>query len=76
IADLLTKEMTSLAPPTTKIRIVAAPERMYSVLAPVSPERVGWSRSILASLSTFQEMWSSRAEYDGLGPSVVHRKCS
>ncbi|ELU07352.1 hypothetical protein CAPTEDRAFT_141885 [Capitella teleta] len=59
--------MTSLAPPTTKIRIVAAPERNYSV----------WiGGSILASLSTFQEMWSSRAEYDGLGPSVVHRKCS
>ena len=32
-------------------------------------------RSILASLSTFQQMWISKAEYDESGPSIVHRKC-
>ena len=60
----LAKEMTSLAPPTMKIKVVAAPERKYSV----------WiGGSILASLSTFQQMWISKQEYDESGPSIVHR---
>jgi len=45
IADRMQKEITILAPPTMKIRIVAPPERKYSV----------WiGGSILSSLSTFQ----------------------
>jgi hypothetical protein len=28
-----------------------------------------------ASLSTFQQMWIAKAEYDEGGPSIVHRKC-
>jgi actin-related protein len=60
------KELTNLAPPTMKIKIVAPPERKYSV----------WiGGSILASLSTFQQMWISKEEYDESGPSIVHRKC-
>jgi actin-related protein len=44
IADRLSKEMTSLAPSSVKIKIVAPPERKYSV----------WiGGSILSSLSTF-----------------------
>eukprot|EP01038_Epipyxis_sp_PR26KG_P007630 gene7630-10387_t len=66
IAERMTKEITSLAPSTMKIKIVAPPERKYSV----------WiGGSILASLSTFQQMWISKAEYDESGPSIVHRKC-
>ena len=66
IADRMQKEMTALAPPTMKIKIVAPPERKYSV----------WiGGSILASLSTFQQMWISKQEYDESGPSIVHRKC-
>jgi actin beta/gamma 1 len=66
IADRLTKEITSLAPSTMKIKVVAPPERKYSV----------WiGGSILASLSTFQQMWISKGEYDESGPSIVHRKC-
>ena len=34
-----------------------------------------YPHSILASLSTFQQMWISKAEYDESGPSIVHRKC-
>ena len=49
-----------------QIKVVAPPERKYSV----------WiGGSILASLSTFQQMWISKAEYDESGPSIVHRKC-
>ena len=31
--------------------------------------------TILSSLSTFQSMWISKAEYDESGPAIVHRKC-
>uniref|UniRef100_A0A8C7SFM6 Actin, alpha, cardiac muscle 2 n=1 Tax=Oncorhynchus mykiss TaxID=8022 RepID=A0A8C7SFM6_ONCMY len=60
------KEITALAPSTMKIKIIAPPERKYSV----------WiGGSILASLSTFQQMWISKQEYDEAGPSIVHMKC-
>ena len=66
IQDRLTKEMVALAPPTMKIKVVAAPERKYSV----------WiGGSILASLNTFQSMWITREEFEDAGPSIVHRKC-
>merc|ERR1711933_41567 len=58
IADRMQKEMSSLAPSTMKIKIIAPPERKYSV----------WiGGSILASLSTFQQMWISKQEYDESG---------
>jgi actin len=60
------KEIKALAPQSMKIKIVAPPERKYSV----------WiGGSILASLSTFQQMWISKQEYDESGPQIVHRKC-
>jgi actin-related protein len=66
IADRMQKELVNLAPSTMKIKILAPPERKYSV----------WiGGSILASLSTFGEMWISKEEYDESGPSIVHRKC-
>ena len=66
IAERMTKEITTLAPSSMKIKVVAPPERKYSV----------WiGGSILASLSTFSGMWIARSEYDELGPSIVHRKC-
>jgi len=62
----LNKEITALAPSAVKIKIVAPPERKYSV----------WiGGSILSSLSTFQEMWITKDEYDESGPGIVHRKC-
>ncbi|EFX73805.1 cytoplasmatic actin [Daphnia pulex] len=65
-ADRMQKEITALAPSTMKIKIIAPPERKYSV----------WiGGSILASLSTFQQMLISKQEYDESGPSIVHRKC-
>ncbi|KAM9947739.1 hypothetical protein ACTFIT_001072 [Dictyostelium discoideum] len=66
IADRMNKELTALAPSTMKIKIIAPPERKYSV----------WiGGSILASLSNCQEMWISKEEYDESGPSIIHRKC-
>ncbi|KAF8590290.1 actin actin-like protein [Ramaria rubella] len=64
IADRMQKELTSLSPASMKVKIVAPPERKYSV----------WiGGSILASLSTFQNMWCSKQEYDESGPGIVHR---
>jgi len=66
INERMAKEITALAPASIKVKIVAPPERKYSV----------WiGGSILASLSTFQSMWISKEEYDESGPSIVHRKC-
>jgi actin beta/gamma 1 len=66
IADRMSKEITALAPSTMKIKVVAPPERKYSV----------WiGGSILASLSTFQNMWIAKSEYEESGPQIVHRKC-
>jgi len=66
IAERMTKELTNLAPSSMKIKVVAPPERKYSV----------WiGGSILASLSTFQQMWISKDEYEESGPGIVHRKC-
>ena len=64
IADRMQKELTSLSPSSMKVKIVAPPERKYSV----------WiGGSILASLSTFQNLWCSKQEYDESGPGIVHR---
>jgi actin beta/gamma 1 len=66
IAERMQKEITALAPSSMKVKIIAPPERKYSV----------WiGGSILASLSTFQQMWISKQEYDEAGPSIVHHKC-
>ena len=67
IADRMQKELGALAPSSVKVKIVAPPERKYSV----------WiGGSILASLSTFQNMWVSKQEYDESGPGIVHRSTS
>merc|ERR1719362_2463836 len=53
IADRMQKEITALAPSTIKIKIIAPPERKYSV----------WiGGSILSSLSTFQQMWITKQD--------------
>jgi len=67
IADRMNKEIMAKAPTSMNVKIVAPPERKYSV----------WiGGSILASLSTFEEMWVTKDEYDDSGPSIVHRKCT
>ena len=59
-------ETRAAAEVLVRLQVVAPPERKYSV----------WiGGSILASLSTFQQMWIAKSEYDESGPSIVHRKC-
>ncbi|KAK2113804.1 hypothetical protein P7K49_008070 [Saguinus oedipus] len=65
IVDRIQKEITALVPSIMKIKIIVPPEHKYWV----------WiSGSILASLSTFQQMWISKQEYES-GPSIIHHKC-
>ncbi|KAJ8751073.1 hypothetical protein K2173_016254 [Erythroxylum novogranatense] len=66
LADRLAKELRSLAPPGVRVKVVAPEERKYSV----------WiGGSILASLSTFQQMWITKEEFMECGSAIVHRKC-
>jgi len=66
MGDRVTRELAMLAPSTVIVRVVAPLERNYSV----------WiGGSVMASLSTFQQLWISRAEYEEEGPSIIHRKC-
>ena len=66
IRDRFEKEMIMLAPPTTNVKVIAPQERKH----------LTWiGGSILASMSTFQNMWVTKDEYDECGPQIVHRKC-
>lgn len=70
LADRMQKEMMSIAPSTTKspvmkTRVYALPERKH----------LAWiGGSVLASVSTFQQMWATKDDYDEHGPSIVHRR--
>jgi len=66
IVDRMYKELINLAPSTVRVKIVAPPERKYSVWV---------GGSILASLRSFQQNWLAREEYDESGPSIVHKRC-
>ncbi len=64
LKERLHKELSSLVPETVEIKIVAPPERRYSV----------WiGGSILASLKTFNKQWVGRKEYNDSGPKSVYR---
>jgi len=66
LAERMTKELNAITPAGMSVRVIAPPERKYSV----------WiGGSILTSLNTFQENWVTKDEYDESGPSIVHRKC-
>ncbi|XP_017044659.1 actin-like protein 53D [Drosophila ficusphila] len=60
------QELTKMAPLSVRIKINASPSRRFSV----------WTGgSVLASLTSFQNMWIDGMEYDEVGSSIVHRKC-
>ncbi|KAK8893376.1 hypothetical protein M9Y10_021793 [Tritrichomonas musculus] len=67
LPERIEKEIKKLAPPETKVTVIAPPERKYAA----------WiGGSILASLATFPQMTISRNEYNESGPGIVHTKCS
>ena len=66
MAERLTKELRAAGPSQLEPRVIAPPERKYSV----------WiGGSILSSLTTFQNMWVRKSEYDENGAQIVHQKC-
>jgi len=63
--DRLLREVRTLAPRDTKIKIWAPADRMLST----------WiGGSILASLATFRKMWVTRKEYDDAGKNAIYRR--
>ncbi|XP_003416297.1 actin-related protein T3 [Loxodonta africana] len=62
----LVKDIAKVAPANTPVQVTAPPERKMSV----------WmGGSIIASLSAFQDMWITAAEYKEVGPNIVHQRC-
>jgi centractin len=64
LGDRLLYEVRARAPERTKIRISAPPERRDSAWV---------GGSILASLTTFKNMWIGRSEYEEYGSSILYR---
>lgn len=65
LSERFKKELEALAPENVEVKICALPERKYAV----------WQGgSILAGLSSFQQMWLSKEEYDESGPCIRVRK--
>ncbi|CAF1454802.1 unnamed protein product [Adineta steineri] len=66
IHERLQKEIIQMIPASVEIKIIAPPQRKYSV----------WiGGSILSTLSTFQHLWLSKQDYNEYGPTIVHRRC-
>ncbi|KAK4664789.1 uncharacterized protein QC763_507660 [Podospora pseudopauciseta] len=66
LANRLQKEIVEMAPSYMSVKVVVSPGMKY----------LTWvGGSVLASLSTFEDMCISSQEYDEMGPSGVHRKC-
>lgn len=64
IKERLSREIKEQVADSIDVRIIAPPERMYSV----------WiGGSILSSLKTFHRMWITRRDYKEIGPQVIHR---
>ncbi|ELK13589.1 actin-related protein T3 [Pteropus alecto] len=62
----LVKDIAKVVPANTSVQVIAPPERKISV----------WmGGSILASLSAFQDMWITAAEFKEVGPNIVHQRC-
>ena len=63
LPERVTRDVQSRTP--KKVKVVAVPERKYGV----------WiGGSILASLSTFTDIWGTKKEFDEFGPSIANIK--
>ena len=64
--ERLETEVSNLVSSTTKVKVIAQKERMDST----------WiGGSVLTSLSSFQNMWITQAEYKEAGGNIVNKKC-
>lgn len=62
----LSKSLNEKFSNTKNIKVIAPPERKYSVWIGIS---------ILSSLSNFQRLWMIKDEYDEYGPKFIEFKC-
>jgi len=61
------QQLKYLAPDSMKVQVIADEKR----------EHLAWiGGSVLCSLSTFEENFITREEYEETGPSIVYRKCT
>ncbi|XP_030381702.1 actin-85C-like [Scaptodrosophila lebanonensis] len=66
MTERMRKEMSDMVPVSIRLKILVPPERQNAV----------WlGGSILASLTSFEQMWVAMSEYEEFGPTIVHRKC-
>ena len=66
MGERMQKELTALVPSSIKVRVIASPDRKYMV----------WiGGGMLAQLSSFQDCWITKEEYEESGAEIVHRKC-
>ena len=66
IGERLQKELLSMVPADVKVKVFASPERKYMV----------WiGGALLTTLSSFQQMWVTKAEYEESGVGIIHQKC-
>uniref|UniRef100_A0A4W3JUV5 Actin, clone 302-like n=1 Tax=Callorhinchus milii TaxID=7868 RepID=A0A4W3JUV5_CALMI len=64
--ERLLKEIKLQTPSGIQVKVIAPPERNYSV----------WmGASILTSLASFKHMWITVNDYNDFGPSVVNKRC-
>lgn len=62
----LKNELENLLPAGSDVRIIAEPARKFSV----------WrGASTLSSLSSFEQSWVSKADYEEHGFAILHKKC-
>ena len=68
-ADRIKKEITALAPPTMRVKVVTLSDYYEA-------KDVVWvGGSILASLATFPQKAITKDEFEEAGAQIVHRKC-
>jgi actin len=66
MGERLQAELKDLVPSRIDVKVIASPHRRYLV----------WmGASIVAQLSSFEEMLILKSEYDEIGASIVHSKC-
>ncbi|NWZ23049.1 ACT1 protein, partial [Asarcornis scutulata] len=66
LEERILREMHLQVPSGMFVRIVAPPERKYSV----------WiGASVLTCLTSFKQMWVTVSDYKDFGAAVIHRKC-
>ncbi|XP_075243496.1 actin-3-like isoform X2 [Convolutriloba macropyga] len=66
LQDRLHLELFFLNYERARVKVIAPDESKYSVWV---------GGSILGSISSFEQMWISKEEYDESGSEIVHRKC-